>query len=72
MPLSTLVTIAGRRWTVEESFQTAKGQTGLDQHQVRRWHSWCRWTTLVLLAYAFLAITTATAHSTSAPPGLIP
>jgi SRSO17 transposase len=72
VPLSTLVRVAGRRWTVEESFQTAKGQTGLDQHQVRRWNSWYRWTTLVLLAHAFLAITTATARTRPAPAGLIP
>ena len=72
VPLSTLVRVAGRRWTVEESFQTAKGQTGLDQHQVRRWHSWYRWTTLVLLAHAFLAVTTATARTRPAPAGLIP
>lgn len=72
VPLSTLVTVAGRRWTVEESFQTAKGQTGLDQHQVRRWRSWYRWTTLVLLAHAFLAITTATARARPTPAGLIP
>ncbi len=36
VPLATLVRIAGRRWTIEESFQTSKGLTGLDQHQVRR------------------------------------
>lgn len=72
VPLSTLATVAGRRWTVEESFQTAKGQTGLDQHQVRRWHSWYRWTTLVLLAHAFLTITVVTARNRPAPPGLIP
>jgi hypothetical protein len=27
--------VAGRRWTIEESIQTGKGVTGLDQHQVR-------------------------------------
>ncbi|WP_374193892.1 hypothetical protein [Gordonia sp. SCSIO 19800] len=30
--LGELVRVAGRRWTVEESFQTGKGLTGLDQH----------------------------------------
>jgi hypothetical protein len=33
VPLRTLVHVAGRRWTIEESFQTAKGQAGLDEHQ---------------------------------------
>jgi len=72
VPLATLVRVAGRRWTVEESFQTSKGQTGLDEHQCRTWTSWYRWTTLVLLAHAFLAITTVTARARPAPTGLIP
>lgn len=32
VPLRELVRVAGRRWTVEEFFQTAKGLVGLDQH----------------------------------------
>ncbi|MFD8968926.1 IS701 family transposase [Streptomyces sp. NPDC059568] len=59
VPLSTLVKVAGSRWTVEETFQSSKGLAGLDEHQVRRWDSWHRWVTLALLAHAFLAITTA-------------
>ena len=39
--------------------QSAKGLVGLDQHQVRRWESWHRWTTLAMLAHAFLAVATA-------------
>jgi SRSO17 transposase len=70
--LATLVRVAGRRWTIEQSFQTAKGQTGLDEHQVRTWTSWYRWTTLVMLAHLFLAITTVTARAHHTPPGLIP
>ena len=42
VPLRTLVTVAGQRWRIEESFQAAKGLVGLDQHQVRRWGSWHR------------------------------
>ena len=30
--LHTLVTVAGRRWKIEESFQAAKTGLGLDQH----------------------------------------
>ncbi|MGW1627631.1 IS701 family transposase, partial [Streptomyces sp. NPDC002172] len=59
VPLSTLVKIAGSRWTVEETFQSSKTLTGLDEHQVRRWDSWHRWVTLALLAHAFLAVTAA-------------
>jgi SRSO17 transposase len=54
--LAHLVRVAGIRWTVKESFQTAKGQVGLDQHQVRRWQSWHRCTTLALAALAILAL----------------
>jgi SRSO17 transposase len=69
VPLPTLVKAAGRRWTTEENFQAAKTLTGLDEHQVRRWASWHRWTTLAMLALAFLTITTASEHTLSQPPG---
>ncbi|WP_030443139.1 IS701 family transposase [Actinoplanes subtropicus] len=69
--LRTLVMVAGRRWKIEESFQAAKTGLGLDQHQHRRWTSWHRWTTLAILAHAFLAA--ATAHREQPDPaGLIP
>jgi SRSO17 transposase len=70
--LHTLVSVAGQRWRIEESFQAAKGLTGLDQHQVRRWTSWHRWTTLAMLAHAFLAVATATERDAQPTPiGLI-
>ena len=56
VPLAALVRVAGRRWTIEEPFQTGKGLVGLDQHQVRRWRSWYRWATLAMLAHAFLVV----------------
>ncbi|WP_430501648.1 transposase [Micromonospora trifolii] len=56
VPLHQLVTVAGRRWSIEESFrQVTKTGLGLDQHQHRRWKAWHRWTTLVIAAHAFLA-----------------
>jgi SRSO17 transposase len=54
--LARLVHVAGTRWIVEVGFQTAKGQVGLDQHQVRQWHSWHRFITLALAALAILTI----------------
>ena len=67
------MTVAGRRWTVEENFQAGKGLTGLDEHQVRRWTSWYRWATLAMLAAAFLTIAAATEHARQpAPAGQIP
>jgi SRSO17 transposase len=72
VPLRTLVSVAGQRWRIEESFQAAKGLVGLDQHQVRRWKSWYRWTTLAMLAHAFLAIACAIERDTTpTPTGLI-
>ncbi len=71
-PLAVLVKVAGRRWTVEERFQTGKGLCGLDQHQLRRWRSWYRWVTLAMLAHAFLVVAAVTEHARHPPPaGLI-
>ena len=53
--LPTLVRVAGIRWSIETCFQTGKG-LGLDEHQVRRWDSWYRHTTLVMLAHAILTV----------------
>jgi SRSO17 transposase len=68
VPLPALVKIAGIRWTTEENFQAGKGLTGLDEHQVRQWDSWYRWTTLAMLALAFLTIAAATEHTDHPPP----
>jgi len=70
--LPTLVRVAGTRWVVETYFQNAKGAVGLDQHQVRRWDSWHRYTTLVMLAAAILAAIAATEGRRPPEPGLIP
>jgi SRSO17 transposase len=59
VPLSRLVKVAGARWAVEECFQAAKNETGLDHYQVRRYESWYRYVTLSMLALAFLAVTRA-------------
>jgi hypothetical protein len=73
VPLKTLVAVARQRWRIEESFQAAKTLVGLDQHQVRRWTSWHRWTTLAMLAHAFLTVATASErdHTTPTPTDLI-
>jgi len=66
--LPVLVRVAGTRWRVEESFQTSKGLTGLDQHQARRWVSWHRWTVLAMLAHAFLTVIASTERARGAAP----
>jgi Transposase DDE domain/Polyketide cyclase / dehydrase and lipid transport len=57
--LAELVRVAGARWTVEECFQAAKNETGLDHYQVRRYDAWYRHITLSMLALAFLQVTAA-------------
>jgi SRSO17 transposase len=64
--LAALVRVAGTRWTVECSFQQAKGETGLDHYEVRRWDAWYRHITLAMLAHAFLAAMRATAVEATA------
>ena len=55
--LEKLVCIAGRRWTVEECFKTAKSQVGLDQYEVRTAKGWYRHITLAMVAAATLLFT---------------
>jgi SRSO17 transposase len=52
-----LVRVAGTRWAVEEGFQQAKTEVGMDHYEVRRWPGWYRHITLALLAHAFLVVT---------------
>lgn len=65
--LTELVRVAGSRWAVEESFQTAKNEVGLDQYQVRRYDAWYRHITLAMLAAAFLVAVRAAEAAKGAP-----
>jgi SRSO17 transposase len=56
-----LIRMAGARWAVEECFQTAKTEVGLDHYQVRRYDAWYRHITLAMLAHTYLAVTAAIA-----------
>lgn len=57
--LEEMVSVAGTRWTIETSFETAKGEVGLDHYEVRSWSGWYRHITLALLAHALLTVTRA-------------
>jgi len=59
--LEEMARVAGTRWAVEESFETAKGEVGLDQYEVRSWEGWYRHITLCLLAHAYLTVVRAQA-----------
>ena len=55
-PVETLVRVEGHRWAIEDSFETAKNEFGLDHNETRSWHGWHRHVSLVMLAFAMMAI----------------
>jgi SRSO17 transposase len=59
--VAELVRVAGMRWQIEECFQAAKNECGLDQYEVRRYIGWYRHITLSMLAHAYLAVMAADA-----------
>jgi len=65
--METLVAVEGRRWAIEDGFETAKNELGLDHNETRSWHGWHRHVSLVMLAFAMLAAIRRTAN-TAAPP----
>jgi SRSO17 transposase len=72
VPLAQLVRVAGSRWKVEDGFAAGKELAALDEHQVRSWTSWHRWTILALLACAFLSVLAAAQPEGSTHDQLIP
>jgi len=68
-PVPELVRVAGARWAIEECFQTAKNEAGLDQYQVRDYRAWYAHITLSMLAAAYLAATRAAEHQRAAEKG---
>jgi len=54
-PLLKLAQVAAVRYTVEQCIEEAKGETGLDDYEVRHWHSWHRHITLSMMAHTWLA-----------------
>jgi SRSO17 transposase len=53
--ITTLVNVEGNRWAIEDSFETAKNEFGLDHNETRSWHGWHRHVSLVMLAFAMMA-----------------
>jgi SRSO17 transposase len=56
MTLATVCRVAGMRWQIERGFESAKGECGLDDYEVRTWDAWHRHITLALLAHALLTV----------------
>jgi SRSO17 transposase len=65
------VHIAGARWAIEECFQTAKNEAGLDHYQTRHYTAWYRHITLAMLATAYLVVTRYQETKKGQPPPTI-
>jgi SRSO17 transposase len=64
-PVEKLVMVEGRRWAIEDAFETAKTELGLAHNESRSWHGWHRHVSLVMLAFAMLA---RVRHLANSPP----
>jgi SRSO17 transposase len=53
--IETLIGVEGQRWAIEDSFETAKNEFGLNHNETRSWHGWHRHVSLVMLAFAMMA-----------------
>ncbi len=52
--LAEMAAVGCLRWTIEEDFELAKGEVGLDHYEVTKFRGWYHHVTLSLLALAFL------------------
>jgi len=66
-PIEVLVRVDGRRWAIEDSFETSENELGLDHNETRSWHGWRRHVSLVMLAFAMMAAIRRRANM-AAPP----
>lgn len=65
--IQALVSIEGHRWAIEDSFETAKNELGLDHNETRSWHGWHRHVSLVMLAFAMMAAIRHRVNATTPP-----
>ena len=65
-PMKKLVSVEGHRWAIEDSFETAKNEFGLDHNETRSWHGWHRHVSLVMLVFAMMAVIRH--HANALPP----
>ena len=66
--IEKLVRVEGCRWAIEDSFETAKNELGLDHNETRSWHGWHRHVSLVMLAFAMMATIRHQANKVPAQP----
>jgi len=65
--IETLVSVEGHRWAIEDSFETAKNELGLDHNETRSWHGWHRHVSLVMIAFAMMAVIRYRANDVTPP-----
>lgn len=65
--IQTLVAVEGHRWAIEDSFETAKNEFGLDHNETRSWHGWHRHVSLAMLAFAMMAVIRYRANDVTPP-----
>ena len=66
-PMAVLVEVEGRRWAIEDAFETAKTELGLAHNETRSWHGWHRHVSLVMLAFALLMVIRHKAETLTSP-----
>ncbi len=66
-PIDTLVQVEGHRWAIEDAFETAKTELGLTHNETRSWHGWHRHVSLVMLAFAMMAVVRQRANRLTSP-----
>jgi SRSO17 transposase len=70
-PVEKPVTVEGHRWAIEDSFETAENEFGLDHNETRSWHGWHGWhrhVSLVMLAFAMMAVIRVSANTPPSDP----
>lgn len=65
--IETLIAVEGRRWAIEDAFETAKTELGLAHNETRSWHGWHRHVSLVMLAFAMMAVVRHRAEAMTSP-----
>jgi SRSO17 transposase len=65
-PMKKLVSVEGHRWAIEDNFEIAKNEFGLDHNETRSWHGWHRHVSFVMLAFAMMAVIRH--HANAVPP----
>ena len=65
--IDALVQVKDHRGATEDSFETTKNELGLDHNETGSWHRWHRHVSLVILAFAMMAVIRLLANEVTPP-----